>query len=59
MSSLLEVKSLKAYYGPIEVVHGIDFKLPVGGVATLLGANGAGKTTSCARCPAWCDRLVK
>jgi branched-chain amino acid transport system ATP-binding protein len=46
MSSLLEVKNLKAYYGPIEVLHGIDFKLPAGGVAALLGANGAGKTTT-------------
>jgi branched-chain amino acid transport system ATP-binding protein len=46
MTALLEVKDLRAYYGPIEVLHGIDFKLPVGGVATLLGANGAGKTTT-------------
>ncbi|WP_088343397.1 MULTISPECIES: ABC transporter ATP-binding protein [Rhodomicrobium] len=46
MSAVLEVKRLKAYYGAIEVLHGIDFKLPVGGVATLLGANGAGKTTT-------------
>jgi branched-chain amino acid transport system ATP-binding protein len=46
MSALLEVKGLKAYYGPIEVLHGIDFTLPVGGVAALLGANGAGKTTT-------------
>jgi len=46
MSALLEVHNLKAGYGPIEVLHGIDFRLPLGGVATLLGANGAGKTTT-------------
>jgi branched-chain amino acid transport system ATP-binding protein len=46
MSALLQVNNLKAYYGPIEVLHGIDFALPMGGIATLLGANGAGKTTT-------------
>jgi len=46
MSALLQVRNLKAFYGPMEVLHGIDFALAVGGVATLLGANGAGKTTT-------------
>jgi branched-chain amino acid transport system ATP-binding protein len=44
--SLLEVSGLKAFYGDIEALHGLDFALEEGGVTTLLGANGAGKTTT-------------
>jgi len=44
--ALLEVRSLKAYYGQIEALHGIDFDLNDGEITTILGANGAGKTTS-------------
>ena len=44
--ALLEVKNLKAYYGPIEALHGISFSLGEGAVTTILGANGAGKTTT-------------
>ena len=44
--ALLEVKNLKAYYGPIEALHGISFSLGEGSVTTILGANGAGKTTT-------------
>ena len=42
---LLEVSGLSASYGPNPVLHDIAFALPEGGVTTLLGANGAGKTT--------------
>lgn len=45
MVALLDVKGLKAGYGPLEVVHGLDFTVEEGGVTALLGANGAGKTT--------------
>ncbi|MBV1707465.1 MAG: ABC transporter ATP-binding protein [Hyphomicrobiales bacterium] len=45
MTILLDVKGLKAGYGPVEVVHGLDFTVEEGGVTALLGANGAGKTT--------------
>ncbi len=45
MTILLDVKGLKAGYGPVEVVHGLDFTVEDGGVTALLGANGAGKTT--------------
>jgi branched-chain amino acid transport system ATP-binding protein len=44
--SLLEVSGLKAYYGAIPALHGLDFALAEGGITTLLGANGAGKTTT-------------
>jgi branched-chain amino acid transport system ATP-binding protein len=44
--TLLRVEDLKAYYGPIPALHGIDFTIGEGKVAALLGANGAGKTTT-------------
>ena len=44
--SLLEVTSLRAGYGQIEVLLGIDFAVQQGEIAVILGANGAGKTTT-------------
>ena len=46
MAALLEVKKLRAGYGPTEVLHGIDLAIEEGTITTLLGANGAGKTTT-------------
>lgn len=45
MSALLCVRGLRAAYGPIEVLHGVDLTVPTGSVAAILGPNGAGKTT--------------
>ncbi|HKX06660.1 MAG TPA: ABC transporter ATP-binding protein [Stellaceae bacterium] len=45
MAALLETRSLKAYYGPTPVLHGVDLAVEAGGITALLGANGAGKTT--------------
>ena len=42
---LLEVKDLFAGYGGTEVLHGLSMKIEEGSITTLLGANGAGKTT--------------
>ena len=42
----LEVRGLKAAYGDIQVLHGIDFTVAEGQIAVILGANGAGKTTT-------------
>ena len=42
---LLEVKDLFAGYGGSEVLHGLSMKIEEGSITTLLGANGAGKTT--------------
>jgi branched-chain amino acid transport system ATP-binding protein len=42
---LLSVRGLRAAYGPIEVLHGIDLDVPVGSVVAVLGPNGAGKST--------------
>jgi branched-chain amino acid transport system ATP-binding protein len=42
---LLEVNGLNAFYGQNQALHGIGFSVDDGQVRTLLGANGAGKTT--------------
>jgi branched-chain amino acid transport system ATP-binding protein len=46
MAALLETRGLKAFYGPVEVLHGLDLSVEEGGITALLGANGAGKTTT-------------
>lgn len=46
MAALLKASGLTAYYGPIQVLFGIDFEVADGGITTILGANGAGKTTT-------------
>ena len=46
MSAMLSVSGLQVHYGVIEAVKGIDFTLPQGRITTLLGANGAGKSTT-------------
>ncbi len=46
MAAILELRSVKAFYGQSEVVHGIDVAVEEGGMTVLLGANGAGKTTT-------------
>jgi branched-chain amino acid transport system ATP-binding protein len=46
MPSLLEVKDLNVYYGGIHALKGISFNVNKGEIVSLIGANGAGKTTS-------------
>jgi branched-chain amino acid transport system ATP-binding protein len=46
MAALLEVRNLRAGYGPTQVLHGLDFSIEEGAITALLGANGAGKTTT-------------
>jgi branched-chain amino acid transport system ATP-binding protein len=46
VSALLEVTGLKVNYGFIQAVKGIDFSLIQGKITSLLGANGAGKSTT-------------
>lgn len=46
MAALLSARGLKAFYGPSQVLFGIDFEVAEGGITTILGANGAGKTTT-------------
>ena len=45
-AALLEVSGLEAWYGESHVLHGMNFAVAQGEVATLLGRNGAGKTTA-------------
>src|SRR5205085_9214627 len=44
--ALLEVKDLHTYYGNIEALKGISLDVEEGEVVTLIGANGAGKSTT-------------
>ena len=43
---ILSVKDLQVNYGGIEAVKGISFDVPAGDIVTLIGANGAGKSTT-------------
>lgn len=46
MNALLEVSKLEAFYGQSKVLHYITFSLMPGSITTILGANGAGKTST-------------
>jgi len=43
---LLRIENLRAGYGDLEILHGIDLEVREGEVVALIGANGAGKTTT-------------
>jgi branched-chain amino acid transport system ATP-binding protein len=43
---LLEVRNLHAFYGESHVLHGVDFEVREGELVTLLGRNGAGRTST-------------
>ena len=43
--TLLAVSNLETYYGPIMAIRGVSFDVPERAVVTILGANGAGKST--------------
>ena len=45
MADLLELRNIETYYGPILAIHGISMRVEEGSIVTVLGANGAGKTT--------------
>src|SRR3954453_6658594 len=42
---ILKLSNIESYYGPIMAIRGISLEVPRGRIVTLLGANGAGKTT--------------
>jgi len=46
MAALLEVENLHVYYGQIHALKGISLKVDQGEIVTLIGANGAGKSTT-------------
>ena len=43
---MLKVKNLEVYYGLIKAVRGIDFEVKEGQIVSLIGSNGAGKTST-------------
>jgi branched-chain amino acid transport system ATP-binding protein len=43
---MLEIKNLEVSYGAIAALHGISLSVPAGKIVTLIGANGAGKSTT-------------
>ena len=43
--ALLSVTNVETFYGPIMALRGVSFSVPPGAIVTILGANGAGKTT--------------
>ena len=44
--SLLQLSNVRVRYGSVEVLHGIDLRVDEGEIVTILGANGAGKSTT-------------
>jgi branched-chain amino acid transport system ATP-binding protein len=46
MPALLDVRNLRAGYGPIDALHQVSLHVDEGEIVTIIGANGAGKTTT-------------
>jgi branched-chain amino acid transport system ATP-binding protein len=45
MSAMLEIRGLVVNYGSVRALHGVSLSVPQGKIVTLIGANGAGKST--------------
>ncbi len=43
---LLEVENAQVHYGKVAALKGLDMSVPAGGIVTIIGANGAGKSTT-------------
>jgi branched-chain amino acid transport system ATP-binding protein len=46
MAPLLELRDVRAHYGAIEALHGVSLTVEEGEVVTMIGSNGAGKSTT-------------
>ena len=44
---MLKVNDINVYYGAIHAIKGVSFEVRDGEIVTLIGANGAGKSTIC------------
>ena len=42
---MLRIGNIETYYGPIRTINGVSLEVPEGHIVTLLGGNGAGKST--------------
>jgi branched-chain amino acid transport system ATP-binding protein len=42
---MLKVRNLETFYGPLQALFGVSMEVPEGGIVTILGANGSGKST--------------
>jgi branched-chain amino acid transport system ATP-binding protein len=56
MTAILELRNVDAAYGPTQILEAVDMAVEVSGITTLLGANGAGKTTALR---AICNMMVR
>jgi branched-chain amino acid transport system ATP-binding protein len=43
---MLELEDVHVHYGPIEALHGVSLRVEAGAIVTLIGGNGAGKSTT-------------
>ncbi len=46
MSNILEIRNLKVMFGKSIAIHDVSLNVPQGGIVTLIGSNGAGKSTT-------------
>lgn len=46
MSNILEIRGLKVVFGKSVAIHDVNLNVPEGGIVTLIGSNGAGKSTT-------------
>ena len=55
---MLSIKNLSVRYGGIHALRDISFDVPAGQIVTLIGANGAGKSTTLNTSSAWLRPLT-
>ena len=56
--SMLKVENLSVHYGMIQAVRDVSFEVNEGEVVSLIGANGAGKTSILVPFPVWCVQVL-